>query len=112
MNEPVSICLTLHPAQYRALLKIAENRRVQVHHLIEGLVTTALAGGSGHRPRRAGRRVDVDELRRLHAEGLMDRPIAERLGVSVSAIQQHRSALGLVKNSQFGRPKRTASKEG
>lgn len=112
MTEKVSITLNVPPRQYLALVKIANDRTtdparpVQVHHLIEYLIVQALNGPKPAKRHRSA--VDHDELTRLHALGLNDREIAQRMGFSQKTILEHRHALELGKNDRRGRTRGVA----
>lgn len=54
------------------------------------------------------RKVDPDQVRTLHAQGLLDGQIGERLGVGAGAILQWRRKLGLAAHPRH-RPQRAAT---
>lgn len=117
MTENINIAVSLHPQQYRVLTAIANGkttdpkRPVQVHHLIEHLVAQVVDGKRPAPSMEPGPRartpwiVDRDELRRLHAQGLNDRQIGERMGFNQATIRKHRHAIELDKNAKNGRPR-------
>lgn len=96
-NIPIGVYVT--PDQYRALTHIADAQHQQVHHLIEGLVARALTRPTGSAsPRKKSPPLDSEAVRRLHAEGLLDREIAEHLGAHLPTVRQVRRALKLPSN--------------
>jgi len=53
--------------------------------------------------------VDEDELRRLHGQGLIDREIAERMGLAHRTLARRRQKMGLAHNFDSKRNSETAS---
>jgi len=104
-DRTVPIQVHITPEHYRSLVKIAEKRHVQAHHLIEQLVEHAL------RPSPAAVRERLrDDIRRLLATGRNDRQIAEHLGVKRGQVSYHRVDMGLPSNDKRGRkPQKKAS---
>lgn len=99
-----------------ALEKHAESRGVTIESVVESLVSDLppspweLAERDARGYAMIGRRGRVpgvcdDVLRRLHAEGLTDRAIAERIGITPRALGARMRRLGLPANGRTIRPR-------
>lgn len=98
MTEKIPLTIQLHPAHYRVMAKKAEAAGMPLHHLIEASIVRACRPSPEQELR--GRQA---EIVKLHAAGLNDREIAERLGLTPSLVYYHRhSRLGLPKNDNRG----------
>lgn len=89
---PVGVNVT--PTEYRTLTKLATAHGVQVHHLIENLTRRALRGLPPEfampEPPAAAGPLDLARLAELHAEGLDDTTIAERMNRPRSSVSSAR----------------------
>lgn len=83
-------------------------RPVQVHHLLERLAERAVATPAPTPGERTKTATSVN-VRSLHAAGHCDRVIAERLGISVNLVIQHRRRMGLRVNPDPKRPEITVT---
>lgn len=98
MTEKIPLTIQLHPAHYMVMAKKADAIGVPLHHLIEASIAKAC------RPNREvelrGRQADIAKL---HATGLNDRQIADRLGLTQTVVYYHRhNRLHLPKNDPRG----------
>ncbi|KAB1647487.1 hypothetical protein F8O06_02805 [Pseudoclavibacter sp. CFCC 14310] len=103
LDNTVTVPVRLKPAIYRTLRAIADAKGCQVHHLLEHLA----AGATRNTPRDPATRATAAtsiNVRRLHAAGHCDRVIAERLGITVHLVIQHRRRLGLRVNPDPDHP--------
>lgn len=116
MSERIAIGVYVTRQEYRVLTQIANEKTtdptqpVQAHHLIERLIRNALSGTVPQppaKPKRAprvlktgryGQQIDMDELRRLHSEGMTDAAIADTMNAPRSTVGTYRRILGLPVN--------------
>lgn len=113
----VRLQIDLPDAEYRALLKVAMDRKVQAHVLVEGLVRKALAPKAPPAPASPAtnwyRPAHHDPiLIRLHSDGWNDSQIGQQLGFTGTTIGKYRDRLGLPKNITTGRKPRSKGGEG
>jgi hypothetical protein len=94
LDNRITVPVKLKPAVYTALRAIADAKGCQVHHLLEHLATSATHNTPRDPAARAKAATSVN-VRRLHAAGHCDRVIAERLGITVNLVIQHRRRMGL-----------------
>lgn len=112
MTVPIVVNLTND--QYRILSAIADRDDINVHHLIEAQI----AAGLGFAPKPVARNTknprnltlqQVNNIVRLHGQGMNDVQIGEAMSISSKTVATRRRRLNLPPNAIQGRPKQTTN---
>lgn len=102
MNRTVPVGLNVPTPHYQALTRIAADKGVQVHALVEQLIARALNPHGAARSQAAARTLHgsalTAEIRKMHAEGHTDRSIGKALGLERDIVCQRRIAMHLPLN--------------